>query len=261
MSRWRLDGGWRAPLVLGVDRHRVAWPTGSDADIVHCPHADAARTLASLPQRAIHLVAAPDLAVHWMQEAPHALASLQELQRVAQARCADLFGGTEADWRVTGDWRLDRPFVCAALPETTTRSIEASWAGSRTHLRWHSAWALLCERAAHHFPADGWSALRSPTRLHLWSCRSGHVREMATLSIAPGEALAVTAERAALHLRIAGAAEGRAPTSPALRWLDLCAPDAPVPADLQAVAFLPPGTAPSAHEAAAALQLARQVGT
>lgn len=260
MSRWRPErrrGAGR--LVVGVDRQRAAWLAPEEGVPLECPHADLAGALSALRPRRVDLVAATGLAVHWMQQAPGALAGLAELRQATQARCASLFGGEAADWRIAGDWRLDRPFPCAGLPEATAQDIEQSLQVLGVPVRWHSAWGLLCACAPQLFPAAGWSVLQSPGRLQLWACRDGQVQEVMTLALPPQVAPSTALDLAWQQVRLACAASGSAEPQH-LHWLDLCAagpaPHGTKPVPLPARAGLPL----PAHEAAAALALALRLG-
>ena len=225
MSRWRLEA-WRrkGSLVVGVDRQQAVWlPAAADAPVA-CAHAQLGAALSALRPTHIDLVAAPDLAVHWMQHVPSALAHLTELQQVAQVRCAHLFGGQPPDWRITGDWRLDRSFPCAALPEATAQRIMQSLTAIGTQVRWHTTWSLLCAQAHSLFPGEGWSAVHTPRHLQLWQCRSGHVQQVETLPLSSQDDMNDAIARADAYLRLTNAAFDTAPaqdTAPRIRWLDL----------------------------------------
>lgn len=294
MSRWLLDTGWqglRTRLTIGLDPQRAAWYWPGDPTLHACPLADLSSALP--PERLYHvdLVAAPALAVHWMQQAPRATASLDELRRVALARCLRLFGGDATHWRITGDWRLDRPFICAALPEFAVACVELALQGRALRWQWHCAWQLLCADRAHQLPGEGWAALRSPQRLMLWHCHDHQVDRIASLPTCPEEPGPALLARALDHIHIEGirmhgirpdpgpnpnpnrdhdhnqnhtdnrAAHGASatlpwqpPSAPNVHWIDLCAtPSGHGPGRHAALAG---GQVHCVHEAAAALAVA-----
>lgn len=186
MSRWRLERMRSSKAVWGADMHGLAWHNLGEASVQIGSHQDGAARALTDPHGARHLdvIASTDLALHWLQQPPSATRTLEELKLVAATRCAHLFGGNPAEWWIAGDWTARRPFVCSALPRAVVATLQHACQARRTQLRWHSAWSLVASAHARHFPHDGWSAMRSPSRLTLWHCTAGHVDAMATLSIA-----------------------------------------------------------------------------
>lgn len=190
MSPWRPSLLWRpARAVWGLDARDLAWRSTEDAAGAarHAPHAQALPlALAQLGDGArVAVIAANDIAVHWLQAPPASVASLDELRLVAAARCAHLHGGTPRDWWIAADWNATRPFVCAALPFSVVTPWRRKLATAGISVHWHTAWGVACGRVSNPFPDDGWSALRSPTRLMLWHCRAGHVDCLGMQSVAP----------------------------------------------------------------------------
>ncbi|MBL0420154.1 hypothetical protein JI739_07315 [Ramlibacter sp. AW1] len=203
----------------------------------------------------LDLVTSPRLAVHWVQRAPAAAAGLAELRQVAAARCAQLFGGTATDWRITGDWRRHGSFVCAALPEAFVRPLEAALASRHARWRWHTSWGWLCRQRSAAIPGDGWTALRSPTTVILWACAAGEVVHFTQLQSTAGEPLATLAERTLALARLESIASGL-PTPGALHWIDLCTSDAaPSGLPISSLARGQPGAATPPNEATAVLAL------
>lgn len=184
MSLWRPKS---VRTAWGLDAHQLAWRAEVGSRPRCARHAQAlVQALADLPAGAgVDLVAGNDVSVHWLQTPPTSVASLEELKLVAAARCAHLYGGSPQDWWVTGDWSATEPFVCAALPYSTISPIQQALDAAKVQVRWKTAWAAVCAAHAHTFPADGWSALRSPARMMVWHCRQGRVDCLATHGISP----------------------------------------------------------------------------
>ncbi|MFD0668902.1 hypothetical protein ACT80S_14375 [Ramlibacter sp. MAHUQ-53] len=252
-------------LVVGLDARGAAWQAPGEAQVRTGDHAGLGAALAALSAMpgatvaSVQLVAGADIAVHWVL-APPAVAHLAELRQVAQARCAGLFGGSAASWRVTGDWSAQHPFACAGLDATRAAAVERSLAPLRVPVHWQTAWGLLARHAAHAFPADGWSVLRSPSRLLVWQCRAGRPHTLTGLPAAPGASPEALAAQAWGHVRLESARvpPGEAGPGP-LHWLDLCTGQAPQAEGIVQAAV--PGTAAAGvvDEAGAALALARRL--
>ena len=110
MSRWPLE--WvsrRAPkrLTVSLDAHGIALHDGGGDALDHATKArthDTAALLSTLPSRTwVDVIVANDVAVHWLQNPPPGVRSLNELRDVAGARCAHLFGGAPSHWHLAGD--------------------------------------------------------------------------------------------------------------------------------------------------------------
>lgn len=275
MSRWRIEppallrslsllmGRRRtAPWVVGLDAQQAVWLPPGQAQPEACARDALPAALSALAPRRFELVASSDLAVHWVQAPPAAVAGLAELRQVAQARCSQLFDGAPGHWQVAGDWHARRPFACAALPVSVSAPLHAQLPAQGLEARWHTAWGWLAQRAPALFPADGWSALHTPSWLLLWHCRGGHMQHLASLRVVAGAGADVLAERARRHLRLAAPGEPRADAAQPLAWLDLCECANPLPPGLARVSLqagLPAWAA--RDEAHATLALALAVGT
>lgn len=220
-------------LRLEAAQASAAWSLGLDAQCWALADAaapaDSPRTTgrhgdfpARPHQRArgpMNIIAANDLAPHWVQAVPRSVHSLAELHQVAGTRCAHLFGGQPDDWWVTGDWSTRRPFVCTAVPRAIAVSLRACAAEWGTHARWHTVWGLVCSLKASLFPNDGWSALRGATNVLLWHCNGGFVDCLATIAVAPRLPPAEGAESAWARIRVE---QSRADLPGArLHWMDL----------------------------------------
>lgn len=261
-----------APRVLAADREQLAWVRSDRMgaeEIAFSQHLSLAETLRPdiCTPGTIDVIAANDLALHWVQTPPASLASFRELRLVALARCTQLFGGSPDDWRVGADWHATRPFVCVALPLERVVPVEQQLAALKLAARWHSAWSVLvCGVRPQTFPNDGWCALRSPSRVLLWHCRRSQVDRVAAWACDAREASATAALRAAQQMTIEMSRTGDSSEEP-LHWMDLVA-DRPV-ADGELAHVIPvkhdsrfAGTVPlHSNEAAAALALQPLLGT
>jgi hypothetical protein len=214
--------------VLGIDRQQIAWPRAAamgSASFGSCPYPgepapDLGDALDGARPGSIDVIAASDLTLHWVQTPPVSLASFAELKLVAQARCVHLHGGTPSDWRIAADWRADRPFVCAALPDAVCTHIEQLLLPHKLVPLWHSAWSVLSAGLSKALPADGWSAVRSPARVVLWHCRKAQVDCMASWGVDPqqsgGDAARTAIQQKQLEIARAGHVD-----DDTLHWLDL----------------------------------------
>lgn len=211
MSRWRPSRRAR-PALCGIGAASIAW---RDAGALRLADpAEAASAFAAM-SGTIDVVAGNDLAVHWMQQPPAAVRSLQELQLVAAARCAHLHGGAPTDWWVAADWSLRHPFVCAALPRATTARLQERARGAS--LRWHTAFGIVVERGARSLPDEGWSALRTPLRVLLWHCTRGRADALTGFAVAPDAPHAAVEAQVGVHLQLEAAASD-SPVDQRLHW-------------------------------------------
>lgn len=261
MSPWRLEAK-RVPagLSLGLDARQLAWlrhPPSGQGGVVFGAHDNIPQALAGVAaETQVDLIAANDIALHWLQAPPSRVASFQELQLVAGARCAHLYGGAPQDWWVTGDWSASRTFVCAALPQSVVRPLQEQLAARKLQVSWHTAWSLICRVKAAAFPSDGWSALRSPRRLVLWHCSAGQVDCLSTLAVDEKSADAQVAGQALQQMQVESSRGDDFLPGP-LHWLRLGeANSVQERPDIQPIAIKLPATVPaSTSEASAALGL------
>ena len=218
-----------APRVLAADRAQLVW-TGSGGSGDTCAVASWSYREPSAAQLqgafgdakpgVIDVIAANDLALHWVQVPPASVTSFAELRLVAQARCAHLHGGSPDDWRVAADWHASRPFVCVALPQDVLVPIEERLNQFKLVPRWHSAWSVLSCGVPDAFPSDSWSAVRSPARVVLWHCRHAQVDCMATWPVDANEGTASAARRAVQQMHLEISRSGQLGDE-VLHWLDL----------------------------------------
>lgn len=202
--------------MCGVGSGTIAWRDGQ-AQVRVGGHEEAAAAFASAGG-AIHVVAGNDLAVHWIQQPPAAVRSLPELQLVAAARCAHLHGGAPGDWWIAADWSVRHPFVCAALPRVVAARLQEAAGGTR--LQWHTAFGIAADQGARSVPDEGWSALRTPSRVVLWHCTRGRADALTgftTAADAPSETVAAQLD---VHLQLEAAAVG-SPASARVHWCAL----------------------------------------
>lgn len=283
MSLWLHRSQTSNAPVIGMDGQHLAWAardasTGRWASdgLAHgggvhaAAHTAAARLRRHQPGlRTIDVVVGADLSHHWMQTPPASVASLAELQQVAQARRAHLFGHTSGStpgdasgaWWITGDWDARRPFVCAALPAGLCTDVHDALADAGLAPRWQSLWGLLAQRPPQALPGNGWCALRSASRMLVWHCTGGLVTHLLTLPTNEMETPDDAAGRAWQSL-VAECTGAALPTAGPLYWLDLIAASTAVshphvqPVRLAGAqgAGAPGGPAPQG-EAAAALRL------
>ena len=190
MSLWRPRSLWRERRIAwGLDAHRLAWHSADEqlAPPNCAPHLDAiSDALNQLPRGAsVNVIAGNDIAVHWLQTPPSSVSSLEELRMVAGARCAHLFGGSSQDWWIAADWDAVRPFACTALPAMKVAPVRERLAASGVQAQWYTNWGVVCAAKRNALPSEGWSALRSPSRLLLWHCRKGRLDCLVAQGISP----------------------------------------------------------------------------
>lgn len=225
MSLWRPR--WlhrRARVAWGLDARELAWRPAGDAvaAALRAAHAVALpQALAQItPGTRVDVIAGADIAVHWLQTPPASVASLDELRLVAAARCAHLHGGAPTDWWVAADWNASAPFVCAAVPYSLVTPLQQKFTTAGVAPCWHTAWGVTCGSKVNSFPAEGWSALRSPSRVLLWHCRDGRVTCMSTHSVAPGTGDEEAKAQALRHIRIEGLRDSSLASEP-LHWVTM----------------------------------------
>jgi Tfp pilus assembly protein PilN len=182
VSRWLPEWLRRSPpLVVAVDAQGFAWTT--DGELRTGTHQDLGATFASIRSgSAVDIVVCSDVAVHWLQQVPRSVASFAELRQAAAARCAQLFGGKPSEWRVTGDWRVDREFVGAGIPRALMNRIEGLLEPLALRIRWHTAPSLVLNRRGG-TSRDGWSGVRCAATVALWHATAGHVDSISVLRI------------------------------------------------------------------------------
>ncbi|MEF8697737.1 MAG: hypothetical protein V5B07_05335 [Candidatus Accumulibacter sp. UW27] len=88
---------------------------------------------------------------------PSGTQGLRELEAIAAARFAALYGESTEAWRLTADWQATAPFIACALPRELQQAIEAL--AQRQGARLHSlspALARAWHRLRPSIPDNGW---------------------------------------------------------------------------------------------------------
>lgn len=188
-----------AATVVGMNAAGAAWLEHRATGLAHW------RTLAwqgAAPSQALEklrlqlgstqlagcrLVLAPSVLRHWLQTPPSQVASLRELQGVAQARCTQLFGPAPAPsadptaWSVAAHWHANQPFVCTALPTAWAEALAAQ------HIGLSSSHDLVAQ-ALHHYraaiPSTGWLVLVIAHSLYVLQLKGRSVLSLRVLRLA-----------------------------------------------------------------------------
>ena len=173
---------WRA------DSHAAGTAAAIDAAI----DAVVARVQTASPKRPVTWVVSPSLAPSWLQQPSAQIASLSELQAVAQVRAAQLFGtpsswpqATDAGWNVAGDWHAIRPFLCVALPVAWRELLQPERTGVAGERRRNIAHPLplALSRLNKQLPRDGWLALAIAGEVHLMQRQRGHMTRLRSVRL------------------------------------------------------------------------------
>ncbi len=202
MSRSAPD---RSIAWLGIDARGAAWMGGGEPSVrrLDAPPGAAGTVIHRLvgalpaPPREVRVVVADALARHWLQAPPSGASSLEEMRRVASARCTQLFGGGPTDWAIRGDWHARRPFACAALPQALVRELEDAASAKGLRLSMQSFLSVWLAAGAQRLPDDGWFAIRSFGQLSLGHNRKGCLTHLQSAHAAPDDSGAM-AQRDAL---------------------------------------------------------------
>jgi hypothetical protein len=113
----------------------------------------------------------------WTLKVPDGVATLAELELVAQARCGQLFG-TACEWHVAADWQPARPFLCTATPAWLLQGVQDVFgAGQRVATVVPSVLAMQASQP----PTDGWTCVTSPASTALLAWQHGHIVQARTL--------------------------------------------------------------------------------
>lgn len=247
-------------MVLGLDAQHLAWLRDDQSfpgEVATARHTDGVvQALAGAgPGLTVDVIAASDLALHWVQTPPANVASLSELRLVAGARCAHLYGGSPQDWWVAADWDSTRPFPCAALPRSVVAPLNRRLTQLAARARWHTTWGMLCSARADAFPENGWSAMRSANSVTLWHCREGMVNCLTTSPLDEDATDRQALEWALQYVQIEALRSDALPQGP-LHWLDLTRREVhPLPGVQQILLQVPRLAPASRGEAALALSL------
>ena len=184
MSRWFSERLGRIPPtyeMIAVTAGAAAWFDASASMWVSMPWdplAEAAQVCSGIcrqsgrrAERAWWLMHA-SLVHEWLQEPPADVGSLTELHAVARVRADRLFSGVareRAQFWIDGDWRLDRPFRCSALPVDWARTAQAG------ALRTTSILRLLLRLRWRSMPRNGAMAVMLWDHAHLMAFLQGRL--------------------------------------------------------------------------------------
>jgi hypothetical protein len=83
----------------------------------------------------LHVVLRDSCVRYFTVDPPAGLAGLNELEVVCRIRFAELFGGEEAQWEFSCDFRSDAPFLCCAAPRDLLEGLRRSATSSSRRLR------------------------------------------------------------------------------------------------------------------------------
>lgn len=172
---------------------------------------------------AVRAVIGNDLACHWMLRPPRGARSLCEIQAVAQARFAALFDESVAEWRVTGDWRTDRPFICTAVPRWVLADVEATGPGNLPVACIGTLLGRALELFHRRIPDSGWCCIQSPRSLALLHLYDGLPSSLRVVPLKP-EATHESVVGGAVDALHREAACLALPPVVSATWLDLTAP-------------------------------------
>lgn len=178
----------------------------------------AARRGGGAGRGAVLALAGTDLCRHWSMTAPAGVASLRELQSIALTRCCRLFGGGPGDWRVTADWSLNRPMVCAALPATEVGALQAAATRAGLGLQIESALLKVVSALEPWLPGDGWSAWPTPASLVLLQRQGRRATWLQTFRREPVAETRAMVEEVSRQIRRHGLRNGE-PALQVLYWL------------------------------------------
>jgi len=79
---------------------------------------------------AVTVVLSDELVRLWQVTPPSGAARMADLEGAAALRFGALFGGGTAGWKTSADWRVDQPFLAAAVPQAL---LDVLAAAARTH--------------------------------------------------------------------------------------------------------------------------------
>lgn len=183
---------WLASSATGVQHwQQAAWDTCLSASSVSAALKSVMEQVAPSPAQGIAWILAPSLARNWVQLPSPQIASLAELQAVAQARAGQLFGepvcaaGPGAPWAVTADWQASRPFLCVASPGAWVQSVQALSQDGKDG-RILSPLTLALERFKQQIPASGWLAMAIAGELSISQWTGGRMSRLRSVRLPVG---------------------------------------------------------------------------
>lgn len=160
---------WLAPGALGgpPQWQQLAWEVCMSTPSASAALKSVVERVDPLRKQRIAWLLAPSVVRCWLQAPSVQVASLAELQAVAQARALQLFGspssvgGSGGAWAVAAQWQANRPFLCLAAPETWAESLQALVAGGNDfgESLMLNPISLALARFQKKIPANGWLAI------------------------------------------------------------------------------------------------------
>lgn len=174
------------------------------------------------PSCGARVVIGNDLARHWLLAPPIGATSLREIQAVAQARFAELFGERSDEWLVTGDWHTGRPFICAASPKWVVTSVTGATPGAAPAVCTGTVLGRTLELFHRQVPDNGWCCVSSPSSLVLMHLRDGVPETLRVVPVSEAASVDGIFASGAEELQREAARLAREPVVNAT-WLDLTA--------------------------------------
>jgi len=181
--------------------------------------------ICSSPKRraVVRAVVSSEIARHWIVEPPPGVSSLSELRLVAAARFGQIFGSSADAWAITGDWRVHRAFVCAAIPRWLTDGLESACRDLGARYDTSTTLGRVLHRHRRRFADGGWNCIRTPRSLAVLRLQ-GHLPVSMRLSLRDSSAnLPSALADGAAELRREALRRGEDLTAP-VNWFDLTTP-------------------------------------
>ncbi len=179
----------------------------------------------ALPKRraVVRAIVSSEIARHWLVEPPPGVSSLGELRLVAAARFSQIFGSPADAWSITGDWRVGRALVCAAIPRWLTDGLESACGDLGVRHDTSTTLGRILHRHRGRFADDGWNCIRTPRGLAVLRLQ-GRLPVSMRLSLrdCSGD-LPSTLADGTVELRREALRHGEDLTAP-VNWLDLATP-------------------------------------
>jgi hypothetical protein len=134
-----------------------------------------------------------DLCRHWVLQVPEGIRSWADLQALAHARAAALFGAPAADagslcWALGADWRAAGPQWCSAVPSVWVEGLRQAAAACGVRVQVLSAMQVAWQRLRQARLARGLLAWTTPGHLVLAHADAqGRVQAWRALRRPPGQ--------------------------------------------------------------------------
>ena len=174
-------------------------------------------------QAVVHAVVSSDIARHWIVEPPSGVSSLGELRQVAAARFGQIFGSSADAWFITGDWRVGRALLCAAIPRWLTDGLGSVCRDLGVQHDTSTTLGRIFHRHRGRFADDGWNCVRTPRCLAVLRLKQRlPVSMRLSLRDSGGDLQSALAD-GTTELRREALRRGEDLTAP-VNWLDLATP-------------------------------------